>query len=119
MVRWTKVRGIQVSLLDIREDTNGFIRCEDCVREDYSEEYLESLENNPNTANTILSDDEIEKVGYKKVVADCESGWYGRCDDPEEILEREMKENTDGKYVFSISGSGQFHTDFDLWEKIA
>lgn len=26
MVRWTKVRGIQVSLLDIREDTNGFIR---------------------------------------------------------------------------------------------
>ena len=55
-----------------------FILCEDCVREDYSEEYLESLENNPNTANTILSDNEIEKAGYEKVVVNYESGWYGR-----------------------------------------
>ena len=98
---------------------DGFIICEDCVKEDYAEEYLESLQNNPHTANTILSDAEMENAGYEKVKEDCEEGWYGRCDDPEEILEREMKENTDGKYVFSISGSGQFHTDFDLWKKIA
>ena len=35
---------------------DGFIICEDCVKEDYAEEYLESLQNNPHTANTILSD---------------------------------------------------------------
>ena len=98
---------------------DGFIICEDCVRKDYSEEYLESLENNPNTANTILSDDEIKKAGYKKIVADCESGWCGRCDDPEKMLEQEKKSNKDGRYLFSISGTGQFHTDFDMWEKIA
>lgn len=98
---------------------DGFILCEDCVMEDYSEEYLKSLENNPNIANTILSDDEIEKAGYKKVVADCESGWYGRCDDPEKMLEQEKQNNKDGRYLFSISGKGQFHTDFDMWEKIA
>lgn len=98
---------------------DGFILCEDCVREDYSEEYLESLENNPNTANTILSDDEIEKAGYKKVIADCECGWCGRCDDPEKMLEQEKQNNKDGRYLFSISGTGQFHTDFDMWEKIA
>lgn len=40
--------------------------------------YLESLANNSNTVNAILLDDEIEKAGYKKVVADCTSGWYGR-----------------------------------------
>ena len=98
---------------------DGFILCEDCVRKDYSDEYLESLENNPNTANTILSDDEIEKAGYKKVVADCENGWYGRRDNPEKMLEREKQNNKDGRYLFSISGKGQFHTDFDMWKKIA
>ena len=114
---------------------DGFILCEDCVREDYSEEYLESLENNPKTANTILSDNEIEKAGYKKVVSDCESGWYGRCDNPEKMLESQkqieqcnsninvaeakIQNNKDGRYLFSISGTGQFHTNFDMWEKIA
>ena len=45
---------------------DGFIICEDCVKEDYAEEYLESLQNNPHTANTILSDVEMENAGYEK-----------------------------------------------------
>ena len=99
---------------------DGFIICEDCVREEYSEDYLESLQNNPKTANTILSDSEMENAGYEKVNTDSyESGWYGRCEDPEEILEREMESNPDYDYVFSICGSGQFHTEFDLWRKVA
>ena len=99
---------------------DGFIICEDCVKEDYAEEYLESLQNNPHTANTILSDSEMENAGYEKVNADSyESGWYGRCEDPEEILEKEMENNPDYDYIFSICGSGQFHTEFDLWRKIA
>ena len=53
------------------------------------------------------------------MVADCESGWYGRCDDPEKMLEQEKQNNKNGRYLFSISGTGQFHTDFDMWEKIA
>ena len=99
---------------------DGFIICEDCVREEYSEDYLESLQNNPKTANTILSDSEMENAGYEKVNTDSyESGWYGRCEYPEEILEREMESNPDYDYVFSICGSGQFHTEFDLWRKVA
>lgn len=98
---------------------DGFIICEDCVREEYTEGYLESLQNNPKAANTILSDSEMENAGYEKVNTDSyESGWYGRCEDPEEILEKEMENNPDYDYVFSICGSGQFHTEFDLWRKI-
>lgn len=99
---------------------DGFVICEDCVREEYAEGYLESLQNNPKTANTILSDSEMENAGYEKVNADSyESGWYGRCEDPEEILEKEMENNPDYDYIFSICGSGQFHTEFDLWRKIS
>lgn len=99
---------------------DGAIICGDCVREneDYSKEYLESLENNPKVANTILSDDEIEEAGYKKIISDCECGWYGRNDNPKKILEGVIHNNTDGRYLFSISGCGQFFTNFDMWEKV-
>ena len=99
---------------------DGFIICDECVKEDFAEEYLESLHNNPKTANTILSDDEMENAGYEKINRDSyESGWYGRCDDPQDILEKEMETNPDYDYVFSICGNGQFHTDFDLWRRVA
>lgn len=99
---------------------DGFIICDECVKEDFAEEYLESMQNNPKIANTILSDSEMENAGYEKVNTDnYESGWYGRCDDPQDILEKEMEINPDYDYVFSICGNGQFHTDFDLWRKIA
>ena len=35
------------------------------------------------------------------------------------VLEKEMKNNPDYDYIFSICGSGQFHTEFDLWRKTA
>lgn len=99
---------------------DGFIICDECVKEDFAEEYLESMHNNPKIANTILSDNEMENIGYEKVNADnYESGWYGTCDDPQEILEKEMEINPEYDYVFSVCGSGQFHTYFDLWRKIA
>ena len=98
---------------------DGFIFCGDCVREneDYSKEYLESLENNPKRANTILLDDDIKKAGYRKIIPECEYGWYGRQDSPKEILERVIHNNKNGRYLFSISGCRQFSTDFDMWEK--
>lgn len=98
---------------------DGFIFCGDCVREneDYSREYLESLENNPHAANTILLDDQIKEAGYKRIIPECEYGWYGKQDDPEAILDGVMRNNKDGRYLFSITRCGQFFINFDMWEK--
>ena len=99
---------------------DGFIVCGDCVREneDYTKEYLQWLENNPHAANTILLDDDIKKAGYKKIIPECEYGWYCRQDNPEEILDGVLLNNKDGKYIFSITRCGQFFTNFDMWEKV-
>lgn len=95
---------------------DGFIICEDCVKNNYKEDYLESLLNNPKKANTILSEKELLELGYEKV-SEFENGWYGTCDDPEEILETAMRENPENDYLFSIKENQPFCVIFELWKK--
>lgn len=93
---------------------NGAIYCEDCVKEDPTE-YLHELVNNPQMANTILTDDELEDIGFVRMDGDYESGWYGKEDSPEEILNNLLEKYPEGIFIFSITAQGQFATNFEVW----
>ena len=99
---------------------NGEIICEECVRNEYAEEYIESLHNNPKSANTILSDRELRNLGYERFNDyHYEHGWYGTMNDPERIAEEMKRLYPEHDYVFSICNNEQFRTEFDLWVKEA
>lgn len=95
-------------------DEEGTICCGDCVREN-PKEYLATLYNNADKANTILSADELEAQGFEKIDGDFESGWYDKHDSPDEILDKALEEHPSGVFIFNISGQGQFATQFELW----
>ena len=92
---------------------NGLI-CGDCVRKDPSE-YLQSLANNPDSANTILSESELEDAGFVKLDGDYQNGWYDRQDDPRSILDDLLIRFPDGVFIFNITAQAQFATNFDVW----
>ena len=79
-----------------------------------TEEYLESLENDPRTA----LNDHINPAdhGYVRVEGDFESGFHpGQTDDPRKIFDR-----LQGQYprlLFVIDDVGQFDTRFSIWTK--
>lgn len=93
---------------------NGEIICGDCVREN-PKEYLETLYNNPEKANTILSAQDLIDNGFERIGEDYEDGWYDRHDSPEEILNKALEAHPNGVFIFHISGQGQFATQFELW----
>lgn len=86
--------------------------------EEEKKNYLDYLTNEPERANTILSNKELETSGYKKLnTEDYANGWYGRNDDPKKILDNALDESPDGEFIFSISSQNPFETSFDLWAK--
>ena len=93
---------------------NGEIICGDCVRAN-PQAYLETLYNNPEKANTILSSQDLIDNGFERIGEDFENGWYDRHDSPEEILNKALEEHPNGVFIFHISGQGQFATQFELW----
>ena len=93
---------------------DGEIICGDCVREN-PKEYLETLYNNPEKANTILSAQDLIDNGFEKIDGDYEDGWYDKHDSPEEILNKALEAHPNGVFIFHISGQGQFATQFELW----
>lgn len=94
--------------------SEGGIICGDCVRNNPSE-YLQSLINNPKVANTILGDDDLEYAGFERMGGDYQNGWYDRNDSPEEILDNLLEQYPNGVFIFSITGQGQFATNFEVW----
>lgn len=98
----------------------GEIICGDCVRgsEETKRNYLDCLTNEPKRANTILSNADLKSSGYDRLnTEDYANGWYGREDNPKEILKNALDENPNGEFVFSISSQNPFETSFDLWVK--
>lgn len=95
-------------------DKEGTICCGNCVREN-PKAYLETLYNNADKANTILSEDELKAQGFEKIDGDFESGWNDKHDSPDEILDKALEEHPEGVFIFNISGQGQFATQFELW----
>jgi len=93
------------------ESEDGAI-CQDCLLDDPSD-YLEYLEGNPNTANTL--DFDLEDQGYRHVPESYENGLYGgQCDDPHLIAES-LGELGIQRFIFEINSVGQFDLAFSVW----
>lgn len=93
---------------------NGYVVCGDCVRNN-PQEYLIDLTNNSDKANTILDDGDLTANGYVKLDDEYESGWYGKNDNPQDILENLLNEHPSGQFIFSITNQQQFGTWFVVW----
>ena len=94
----------------------------DFIREDNqaAKEYIHSLVNNPKHANTIVDDNTLIRLGFKKVNEEesYENGWYDRQDNPTEIYNKLKEEfGDDVEVVFSVSYSNPFTTGFDVWAR--
>lgn len=88
--------------------------CNDCAKE--SEEYLQSLINNPKKANTVYEPDELEDLGFTRLDNNYENGWYDRVDDPTEILDELLQKYPEGEFIFNITSYGNpFATYFEVW----
>jgi hypothetical protein len=89
---------------------------------DDPESYLESLVNDPTTCDIfgILKPNSCNKLGYKLIQDDLESGWYHQStDDPHKILKELLDHNPKGEYIFGNIRNEQFRTNFAIFEKLA
>lgn len=92
---------------------DGFIVCNECFNEteDYQEAYIEERTNNPKTAiNGLISEEQLESLGFEKVGERYESGWYHVNDNPEEIYEKLSQSYEE--VVFLINNVEQFRINF-------
>lgn len=98
---------------------DGFIVCNKCFNdiESYQEEYIESKINNPKEAinNELITEEQLENIGFKKLDIDYQYGFYDRHDNPVEIYEN-LSSHYD-EIVFFVDNVGQFHTDFTVFVK--
>lgn len=93
------------------------IYCENCVRKE-PDNYIKYLINDPQNANTILSDNELMKEGFEKLNAEPFYNEYydGQNDDPSIILDEMQDKYPNGEFIFSVTGkSNPFITKFDIW----
>lgn len=95
------------------------VLCKECIGKYYIEEYIDGIKNNPNTASTFITDEQLENLGFERVNNDpFANGWFdGQTDDPETILSTAMSNNPDKDYVFTIDENSQFYSTFSLWER--
>lgn len=92
---------------------DGFIVCNKCFNdsEDYQEGYIENLINNPkNAINGLMTEEQVESLGFKKIGKEYEDGWYHVNDDPEEILEKLSSKFEE--VLFFINNVEQFRINF-------
>jgi hypothetical protein len=90
--------------------------CLDCV--DWGE-YLESIEDNPQSACMRACNPAQHGYALISKPAEFENGFHpGQNDNPKEILEQLHKDGKRG-IVFRISETGQFDISFETWQKIA
>jgi hypothetical protein len=96
---------------------DGELLSGDSVRDNHAEEYAQSIINNEKLANTILTDDNLEDIGFIKIEEGFENGWYEKHDSPKQILDTALAKHPNGEFLFSISGQSQFATRFELWAR--
>lgn len=88
--------------------------CESCIRKDFTEEYLEGLENKSKSAVNIQGIDPA-KNGYVKVEGDFENGFHpGQTDNPKDICKR-LEAQGYSRLLFVIDSAGQFDISFSVW----
>jgi hypothetical protein len=92
---------------------DGFIVCNVCFNdeEDYQEAYIKDKINNPKSAiNGLVTEKQLEELGFEKIGEEYEDGWYHVNDDPEAIYNR-LSERFE-EVVFLISNVEQFRINF-------
>jgi hypothetical protein len=98
---------------------DGFLVCGECFRKetDYQEDYLRDRINNPkNAINGLLSEDQLEELGFEKLQGNYESGWHnGQTDDPVTIFDQIKDEFNE--IVFLIDEVSQFYITFSVWAR--
>jgi hypothetical protein len=91
--------------------------CEECIRKDFAEEYLEGLEGNDRSAVNIRGINPA-KYGYTEVQCGFENGFHpGQNDDPRQI-KRELEARGYKGILFEISDSGPFDVHFCAWCRV-
>ena len=91
--------------------------CEECIKKDYREDYVESLIDNPDSANVFLSEDELNAMGWTKLDENYEDGYYGQEDDPKTILKKIKADKPDCRVIFSIDYCNPFAIGFVIYIK--
>ena len=98
-------------------DSCGGIYCVDCIKEDPTD-FVEHLINNPKTANTILDRDELENLGFERDEETYASGWYGRDERPEKVLEGILARYPKAEVVFNVVKTyNPFETEYEAFIK--
>ena len=97
---------------------DGYALCGDCM--DWDTLFSES-ENNPNRAITTSllykHKSEIESC-YTLVKGEYESGLHPhQTDNPKVILARLLESDPEGKYLFVMTGQGQFEIEFSIYKR--
>jgi len=101
---------------------DGDVTCAVCTRESYKEEYIEHLvtsteEYEQVSANTVLSEEELEELGWVNANGIFENGWHpGQTDDPKDISEGVVNAGIE-QHFYSIDHEGQFDIHFTVWIK--
>ena len=97
---------------------DGFCLCANCVKEDPTE-YINERLNNPDKMNVILSDSELEQLGFKKLNDEhYENGYYGIHDNPSKLYAKAKQDYPNSSILFSIyENYNPYATEFDIWIK--
>ena len=101
-------------------DGHGYA-CGDCIRddEDVSEEYLAMLNRNHRNANTIFDEDQLGKLGFKRVDGDYYCRMFSHCDCPEAVLHEAKKEySKETDIIFNIDSMNPFEVDYSLFVRV-
>lgn len=89
--------------------------CEECLRESYIDDYITDRVNNSSIANNLLSDKELENLGWQKASTIYYSGYY---EGDNAILKKYLKDFPKDKFIFSIVDQNPFDTSFVLYHYV-
>lgn len=88
----------------------------DVVENDFDEQssYIEDiLLDNPNVC--CLFDFDLSAHGFANMNGEFEHGWYGRCDNPHEILKAFQEKFPAHEFIFANLSNEQFRSNFEIW----
>lgn len=92
----------------------------DCVRtnQEEKESYVKWLLDNPERANTILSQKDLESMGFHPYFQqDKFSSIENATESPTRILKKLQETEEEKEYVLSIISSTPFETWWNVWER--
>ena len=98
---------------------NEELLCEECIKECYIDDYIDERVNNPENANNLLSNKELEDLGWQKTSRIYYHGMYkGHNADPKTILKSYLKDFPNDKFMFSIVDQNPYEVSFELWHYV-